>query len=77
MGNLSMSVLGTPQNVYEDTSTSVFDPKVEVPVKMVAVDPALRKKCSKVRGTAGPRRASLLKSIEKQKKKSKSKIGYV
>ncbi len=38
---------------------------------------ALRKKCSKVRGTTGPRRARLLKEIAKQKKKSVSKIGYI
>ena len=55
--------------------TSVFDPEVQVPVTLVAETPALRKKCSKVRGTAGPRRARLLKEIAKQKKKSVSKIG--
>jgi hypothetical protein len=57
--------------------TSVFDPEVQVPVTLVAETPALRKKCSKVRGTAGPRRARLLKEIAKQKKKSVSKIGYI
>jgi hypothetical protein len=56
---------------------SVFDPEVQVPVTLVAETPALRKKCSKVRGTAGPRRARLLKEIAKQKKKSVSKIGYI
>jgi hypothetical protein len=57
--------------------TSVFDPEVQVPVNLVAETQALRKKCSKVRGTAGPRRARLLREIAKQKKKSTSKIGYV
>ncbi len=57
--------------------TSVFNPEVQVPVTLVAETPALRKKCSKVRGTAGPRRARLLKEIAKQKKKSVSKIGYI
>jgi len=57
--------------------TYVFDPEVQVPVTLVAETPALRKKCSKVRGTAGPRRARLLKEIAKQKKKSVSKIGYI
>jgi len=56
---------------------SVFDPEVQVPDTLVAETPALRKKCSKVRGTAGPRRARLLKEIAKQKKKSVSKIGYI
>jgi hypothetical protein len=57
--------------------TSVFDPEVQVPGNLVAETPALRKKCSKIRGTAGPRKAWLLKQIAKQKKKSVSKIGYV
>jgi hypothetical protein len=57
--------------------TSVFDPEVQVPVNLVAETQALRKKCSKVRGTAGPRKARLLKQTAKQKKKSVSKIGYV
>ena len=48
-----------------------------MPDTLVAETPALRKKCSKVRGTAGPRRARLLKEIAKQKKKSVSKIGYI
>jgi hypothetical protein len=56
---------------------SVFDPEVQVPDTLVAETPALRKKCSKVRGTAGPHRARLLKEIAKQKKKPVSKIGYI
>ncbi len=57
--------------------TSVFDPEVQVQVNLVAETPALLKKCSKVRGTAGPCRARLLKEIAKQKKKSASKIGHI
>ncbi len=52
--------------MYEDLilyRTSVFDPKVQVPVNLVAETPALLKKCSKVRGTAGQRKAQLLKQI--------------
>ncbi len=62
--------------ICEHTSLvrSVFDPEVQVPVTLVAETQALRKKCSKVRGTAGPSRARLLKEIAKQKKKSVSKI---
>ncbi len=59
--------------------TLVFDPEVQVLslFKLVAGTLALCKKCSKVRGTAGPRKVRLLKQIAKQKKKSVSKIGYV
>jgi hypothetical protein len=59
--------------------TSVFDPEVQVPVNLVAETQALRKKCSnlKVRGTAGQRKARLLKQIAKQKKQSVSKIVFV
>ncbi len=48
-----------------------------MPVNLVAETRALRKKCSKVRGTGGQRKALLVKQIAKQKKKSVSKIGYV
>ena len=46
---------------------------------LVSATPALRvrKKCSKVRGTTGPRRARLIKEIAKEKKKSTSKNGFV
>ena len=56
--------------------TSLFTPDVVVPDNLVAATPALRKKCSKIRGTAGPRRARLIKEIAKEKK-STSKIGFV
>jgi hypothetical protein len=57
--------------------TSLFRTDVSVPDNLVAETPALRKKCSKVRGTAGPRRARLLQQIAKQKKASTSKLAYV
>ena len=58
--------------------TSLFRTDTVVPDNLVAETPALRKKCSKVRGTAGPRRARLLQEIAKQKKKaSTSKLAYV
>ena len=41
---------------------SLFWPDVVVPDKLVAATPALRKKCNKLRGTAGPRRARILKA---------------
>ncbi len=57
--------------------TSLVLSDVVVPDNLVAETPALRKKCSKVRGTAGPRRTRLLREIEKQKKVSTSKLAYV
>ena len=55
----------------------LFRSDIEVPDNLVAATPALRKKCNKLRGTAGPRRARILKEIAKEKKKSTSKIGFV
>ncbi len=59
----------------------MFYPEVQVPVNLVAETQPLRKKCSKVMGTAGvavgPRKFRLLKQIAKQKKKSASTIGHV
>ncbi len=57
--------------------TSLVWSDIVVPDKLVAETPALRKKCSKVRGTAGPRRARLLRENAKQKKASTSKLAYV
>ena len=57
--------------------TSLYRSDVVVPDNLVAATPALRKKRSKIRGTAGPRRAHLIKEIAKQKKSSTSKIGFV
>ena len=48
-----------------------------MPDNLVAATPALRKKCSKIRGTAGPRRARLIREIAKQKKTPISKICFV
>ena len=56
---------------------SLFRADVEVPHNLVAETPALRKKCNKLRGTAGPRRARILKAIAKEKKTSTSKLGFV
>ena len=56
---------------------SLFRADIEVPDNLVAETPSLRKKCNKLRGTAGPRRARILKEIAKEKKKSTSKIGFV
>ena len=57
--------------------TSLFMLEAVVPDKLVAATPAPRKKCSKIRGTAGPRRARLIREIAKEMKKSTSKIGFV
>ena len=79
MGQVSVGMHMPPMPVCEHTGlmTSLFAPEVEVPDNLVAATPALRKKCSKVRGTAGPSRARLIKKITEEKKKSTSKIGYV
>ena len=57
--------------------TSLFRSDAVVPDNLVVATPALRKKCSKIRGTAGPRRARLIREIAKQKKTLTSKIGFV
>ena len=44
---------------------SLFRPDIEVPVNLVAETPSLRKKCNKLRGTAAPRRARILKEFAK------------
>ena len=55
----------------------MFRPDIEVRVNLVAETPSLRKKCNRLRGTTGLRRARILKGIAKEKKKSTSKIGFV
>ena len=56
---------------------SLFRNDDVVPDNLVAVTPALHKKRNKLRGTAGPRRARIIKEIAKEKKKGTSKIGFV
>ena len=56
--------------------TSLFRPNVVMSDKLVAETQALRKKCSKIRETAGPRKARLILEIANQKKTSTSKIGF-
>ncbi len=43
----------------------------------MAAEPGLRKKCHKLKGTAGPKRMRLLEEIVKGKKKTTSKMGYM
>ena len=82
MGRFSQQVAGAcgccKWTICEHTAllTSLFQTDIVVPDNLVAETPALRKKCSKVRGTAGPRRARLLQQIAKQKKASTSKLAY-
>ena len=57
--------------------TAVFDSEVEVPKEYVAAERGLRKKCHKLKGTAGPKRMRLMEEITKGKKKSASKMGYM
>ena len=56
---------------------SLFRADIELPDNLVAETPSLLKKCNKLRGTAGPCRARILKEIAKERKKSTSKIGFV
>ncbi len=53
---------------------SVFSAAYKVPDKLVAETPALRKKTSSIRGTAGLRRKLLIKEINMQKKQSTNKL---
>ncbi len=53
----------------------MFDPEIEVPVEYVASEPGLRKKCHKLKGTAGPKCMRLMAEIAKGKKKAASKMG--
>ncbi len=65
--------------MYEHTAlvASVFSPADQVPDALVAETPALRKKTSSLRATAGLRRKLLLEEIAKQKKQSTSKLAYM
>ena len=56
---------------------SVFSPDYKVPDKFIAATPALRKKTSSIRGTAGLRRKHLLKELSKAKTKSKTRLTYM
>ena len=44
---------------------------------LIAATPALRKKTSSIRGTAGVRRKHLLKELAKAKTKSKTRLTYM
>ena len=56
---------------------SVFSGEYKVPDKLIAATPALRKKTSSIRGTAGVRRKHLLKELAKAKTKSKTRLTYM
>ena len=56
---------------------SVFSGEYKVPDLLIAVTPALRKKTSSIRGTAGVRRKHLLKELAKAKTKSKTRLTYI
>ena len=57
--------------------TALFDPDVQVPKDYIASEPGLRKKCHKLKGTAGPKRKRIMVEIAKGKKKAESKLGYM
>ena len=56
---------------------SVFSPKYNVPVKLIAETPPLRKKTNSVRGIAGPRRKRAMMEIRRQKAKTMRKLAYM
>jgi hypothetical protein len=56
---------------------AAFDETVQVPTNWVAETPELRKKTNRLRGTAGPRRASMIVAIAKDKAKSVSKLTFM
>ena len=49
----------------------------KVPNKLIVATPALRKKTSSIRGTAGVTRKHLLKELAKAKTKSKTRLTYM
>ncbi len=57
--------------------SAVFDPKIKVPKESVATEHGLRKKCHRLKGTAGPKRKRLLAEIHKDKVKKDSKIQFM
>ena len=57
--------------------SSVFKRSVQVPTNWVAATPALSKRTNKLRETATPRRARLIKEVAKEKTKSVSKLSYL
>jgi hypothetical protein len=57
--------------------TAVFDPTIKVPKQFVASEPSLRKKCHRLKGTAGPKRKRLLAEMQKDKVKKASKIQFM
>ncbi len=56
---------------------SIFDPDLQVPSDYVTAEPSLRKKCKKIKGTAGPKRHRLIQAANAEKKKSESKIKFM
>jgi hypothetical protein len=56
---------------------AAFDETVQVPTNWVAEIPELRKKTNSLRGTAGPRRASVIAAMAKDKEKSVSKLTFM
>ena len=56
---------------------SIFNAELKVPEEYVAVEPSLRKKCRKMRGTAGPRRARLIREKVEEEKIKEQKIQFI
>ena len=56
---------------------ALSDPTVKVPSDFVAAEPADRKKCKRMKGTAGPKRMRILAELSQEKKKSQSKIPFL
>jgi hypothetical protein len=50
---------------------------IKVPKEFIASEPGLRKKCNRLKGTAGPKCKRLLAEIQKDKVKKASKIPFL
>ncbi len=63
--------------VHCNLFASIFDSDLQVPSDYVAAEPSLRKKCHKVKGTAGPKRQCIFQAARNDKKQKVSKIKYM
>ena len=56
---------------------ALFDPEIKVLAEYVGAEPADRKKCKRMKGTAGPKRMRLLAEQSSDKKNTVSKIQFL
>ncbi len=56
---------------------SIFDSDLQVPSDYVAAEPSLRKKCHKLKVTAGPKRQRLPQAARADKQQKEPKVEYM